>query len=226
MKNRVALELKRTRKARGWNQMEVANRLGVSQGYVSLLESGKRPVPDRLLPALRSKLGLPPEACPPRELRLNPDRLPNTLAALGYDPFGYLHGQKHNPAEVLLGALRQKNLPARVLEALPWLVLQHPNLEWPWLLERARVHDVQNRLGYVVSVAEELAHTHHNASLAARFRKVLDELEPSRLAREDTLCYESMTESERRWLRDNRPAGARRWNLLTDLVPAHLSYAS
>jgi hypothetical protein len=44
--------------------------------------------------------------------------------------------------------------------------------------------------------------------------------------REDTLCHESMTEAERRWLRERRPEEARHWNLLTGLVPEHLSYAS
>ena len=35
-----------------------------------------------------------------------------------------------------------------------------------------------------------------------------------------------MTQAERTWLRKQRPAAARHWNLLTGLVPEHLSYAS
>ena len=41
---------------------------------------------------------------------------------------------------------------------------------------------------------------------------------------EDTLCRESMTRTERTWLRKQRPANARHWNLLTGLVAEHLSY--
>ena len=41
---------------------------------------------------------------------------------------------------------------------------------------------------------------------------------------EDTLCHDSMTSAERRWLHDNRTPEARHWNLLTDLNVDHLSY--
>jgi hypothetical protein len=47
-------------------------------------------------------------------------------------------------------------------------------------------------------------------------------LERSRLVREDTLCHESLTETEPRWLRENRPAEARHWNLLTDMKAENL----
>jgi hypothetical protein len=50
-------------------------------------------------------------------------------------------------------------------------------------------------------------------------------LERSRLAREETLCHDSLTQAERRWLRSNRSEEARHWNLLTDLSPEHLSHA-
>jgi hypothetical protein len=49
-------------------------------------------------------------------------------------------------------------------------------------------------------------------------------LERSRLVREDTLCQESMTQAERRWLRDRRSPQAQHWNLLTGLLPEHLRY--
>jgi hypothetical protein len=35
-----------------------------------------------------------------------------------------------------------------------------------------------------------------------------------------------MTVAERRWLHNKRPPEAQHWNLLTDLVPEHLPYAS
>ncbi|MGC9199192.1 MAG: hypothetical protein ACP5E5_09670 [Acidobacteriaceae bacterium] len=43
------------------------------------------------------------------------------------------------------------------------------------------------------------------------------ELEPFRLAKEDTLCRGSVTQAERAWLRERRPEPAKHWNLLTDL---------
>ena len=218
----LGAEVKRAREARGWSQAEAAERLGVSQGYVSLLESGGRPVSDRLAPSLRRTLGLSPSALPPGELSLDPDRLPGVLSALGYEPFGYLRGRLLNPTAVLLSALRQKDLPSRVVEALPWLALHFPDLDREWLFERAKLHDVQNRLAYVVALASELA----GAGMAARLRELVLGLEPSRLAREDTLCHDSMTQAERRWLRQQRPQQAEHWNLLTDLRREHLPYAA
>jgi hypothetical protein len=35
-----------------------------------------------------------------------------------------------------------------------------------------------------------------------------------------------MTHAERVWLRSHRPADARRWNLLTDVLPEELRHAS
>jgi hypothetical protein len=155
-------------------------------------------------------------------LNLDPDRLPGVLGALGYEPFGYLRGRLLNPTAVLLSALRQKDLPSRVVEALPWLVLYFPDLNQDWLVERAKLHDVQNRLAYVVTLASELV---AGVGVAARLRELVLGLEPSRLAREDTLCHDSMTEAERRWLRHQRSQQAEHWNLLTDLRREHLSYA-
>ena len=179
----MGAEMKRAREARGWTQAEAAERLGVSQGYVSLLESGGRPVSRRLASTLHGTLRLSPSALPPSDLNLDPDRLPGVLGALGYGPFGYLRGRLLNPTTVLLSALRQKDVPSRVVEALPWLALHFPDLNREWLVERAKLHDVQNRLAYVVTLASELA----DAGVAARLRELVLRLEPSRLAREDTL---------------------------------------
>lgn len=215
-------EMKRARGARGWTQTEAAQRLGVSQGYVSLLESGRRPVSHGLAQSLRRTLGLSPSTLPPSELNLDPDRLPGVLGALGYEPFGYLRGRLLNPTAVLLSALRQKNLPSRVVEALPWLAWHFPDLNREWLVERAKMHNVQNRLAYVVTLASELA----VGGAAAQLQELVLELEPSRLAREDTLCHDSMTNTERRWLRQQRSQQAEHWNLLTDLRREHLPYAA
>jgi hypothetical protein len=155
-------------------------------------------------------------------LDLDADSLPGVLGALGYEPFGYLRGRVANPAAVLLSALRQKDLPTRVVEALPWLALRFPDLNREWLVEHAKLHDAQNRLAYVVALASEL----DGGGVGERLRALVLGLEPSRLAREDTLCHDSMTDAERRWLRQQRPPQAEHWNLLTDLRREHLPYAS
>jgi transcriptional regulator with XRE-family HTH domain len=41
----IVAALKTIREARGWTQMELASRLGVSQGTVAQLETGRRPDP-------------------------------------------------------------------------------------------------------------------------------------------------------------------------------------
>ena len=61
----------------------------------------------------------------------------------------------------------------------------------------------------------------------ARTRKLREYaavLERSRLAKEDTLCHDSLTEVERKWLRANRPAEAAHWNLLTDMKAENLAH--
>ena len=52
-----------------------------------------------------------------------------------------------------------------------------------------------------------------------------EELEDARLAREGTLCRDSMPEPERTWLRSNRPEAAVHWSLLTGLTAEQLPYA-
>jgi len=112
-------------------------------------------------------------------------------------------------------------------EALPWVLGTYPDLSWPWLVDQVKLKDAQNRLGFLVGMTKELA-----VSLE-KFRSALEPLsaveatlEHSRLAREDTLCRESMPAAERRWLTSNRSPLARHWNLLTGLTVDQLSYAS
>ncbi|MDQ2971311.1 MAG: helix-turn-helix domain-containing protein [Acidobacteriota bacterium] len=208
-------------------QAKVAARLRVSQGYLSLLESGKRTVSVRLARRLGRVLHVPATALRPRDRRANdPADLAKELATLGYEPLAYLgRNVPANPAEVVLSALRRGDLESRLAEALPWVPLTYPDLNWDWLLERAKVHDVQNRLGYVVGLARSLAEN-QGAAAATKLRGVEARLEASRLAAEGTLCQDSMTQAERKWLRENRPEPAARWNLLTNLTASDLPYAA
>jgi hypothetical protein len=103
---------------------------------------------------------------------------------------------------------------------------QLTDLHWEWLRDRAKLHNAQDRLGYLVHLAEQTARASPEGEEAvqalARWEK---DLEQARLAHEGTLCRDSMPEAERVWLRSNRPRDAVHWNLLTGLTAAQLPYA-
>ncbi len=221
----VSLESART--AKGWTQAEAASKLGVSQGYLSLLERGLRTPSARLVETVRrvfdSQASLPdggPARVPGADLA-------RRLGSLGYEPLAYLGGRaKPSAGEVFLAALSQPDLEARLVEALPWVALTFEDLDWPALLDRARRGDLQNRFGYVLGLARRVAESKGNRRAAERVAGPLRDLEGSILLREDTLCRDSMTNAEREWLRDNRPDEAKHWRVLTDLRPEHLPYAA
>ena len=129
-------------------------------------------------------------------------------------------------AAKLYGALAQDELEPRLVEALPWLVLRYPDLEWSWVVREAKVRDLQNRLGFVVTLARQLATRARDEDKARSLRDLEAQLERSRLVREDTLCRASLTEAERRWLLEHRPHAAKHWNLLTDWTADALRYAA
>jgi transcriptional regulator with XRE-family HTH domain len=223
--------LREGRLEKGWTQAQAAKRLGVSQTYLSLLESGRRPLSRPLARKAQREFDVPATALPVASRSLVKtvplDELAGALAALGYPGFTHLkRGRRMNPAELLLAALSASDLEPRLAEALPWVVWKHSDLNWDWLLAQARLRDLQNRVGFVVALAKAVADRHHDADALKALDHVEAALEPSRLAREDTLARASMTQAERRWLRTNRPPLAAHWNLLTALTPDHLSYAS
>lgn len=226
-------QLLQGRKRKGLSQKQAAPRLGVSQPYLSLLERGVRRAPPALVRKAATLYELTPAALPFEkkweEVRpADENELASELASLGYPGLSYLKRprRKKNPAEVLLSALSATDLDCRLVEALPWLVWKFPDVDWEWLTSAAKVHDLQNKLGYLTAVARGLAERAGEAEKAALFRRREADLERSRLAREGTLCHDSLTAAERRWLRQHRTAGARRWRLLTDLAPEHLTHAS
>jgi len=225
-------QLQSARKQKGWSQEHGAAKLGVAQAYLSLLEGGARRVPEKLaVKAVRvyglSQAHLPVKARDIHVPQLDENRLATELAGIGYPGLSHLktRRRKRNPAEILLSALGRDELDSRLVEALPWVALKFPDLDWQWLTHAAKVNDLQNRLGFVTGLARRLAELrgeHESAALPARQESAL---ERSRLMREDTLCHESLTEAERRWLRKHRPAEAKRWRLLTDLTPERLDHA-
>src|SRR5689334_20628576 len=122
----------------GLTQVQAAQVLGISQPYLSQLESGSRVAAAALAESAASFYGLPPTALPlPDPLaapEVEPDRLQSELAALGYPGFPRARSEhKSNPAFLLLRALSQRNLDTRLVEALPWVVSEYTDLDWPWL---------------------------------------------------------------------------------------------
>ena len=221
-------QLRDARRRLGWTQQAAARHLGVSQAYVSMLESKRRRVPQSLLPKLVRHYRLAATALPAVDVSdgpFDPQKLAGALGALRYPGFAYLRHRtsRVNPASVLLQALRQSHLEPRLAMALPWLVFEYPDLDWNWLVQRAKLSDLQNRLGFVVALARQLAERHNQVEKAVTLAHVEESLEHARLMREDTFCRDSLTEAERRWLRERRPADAQHWNLLTNVDAEHLA---
>jgi transcriptional regulator with XRE-family HTH domain len=211
--------LKSARMERGWNQQEAANRLGVTQAYLSMLESGRRSTAS-LSRKLMQVYGLPPTVLPVQEVRekATPSFLAHELASLGYPGFAHLRKMKKaNPADFLLAALVQHNLEARVAEGLPWLVLRYPDMPRDWLVRESRARTLQNRLGFVVTLGRLAAGRDDLWPLEQT-------LADSKLEKEDSFCKE-LNEAERRWLRTNSSIEAKQWNLLSDMRPETVRYA-
>jgi len=219
------------RKQSGWTQAEAAARLGVSQTYVALLEKGRRRVPPKLARKAVRLFKLPAALLPlsGKELsNVTPSELARDLGRLGYPGFAYMKGARmKNPGEVLLAALARPQLDSRIAEALPWLLLNYPELDNSWLVTQARVLNVTNRLGFAVDLARRVC-DRSGETKTSRYRalsKLADSLRVGRLEAEDTFAQDSLTEAERDWLRVNRSADARAWHVLSDWRPELLPYS-
>lgn len=224
-------DLRSERLKQGWSQTEAARRLGVSQPYLNMLEKKKRHLTPTLERRFALVYGLSPVTLPVSEAftptrKMGAERLAEHLASLGYPGFAYLrsHVRKENPGEVLLTALAQQSLEARVAEGLPWLLLRYWQMDSKWLVEQAKKFDLQNRLGFVVALSRQLSERTSESVRTNALSALETLLDRSRLAREDAFFRPPRNNSEREWLMQNRPEEARHWNLLTDLRPEHLQY--
>jgi len=207
----MAVDLHDWRNARGLTQAEAAVMLGVSQTYLSLLETGRR----SLTKDLRGRLQALGSAREPR----SGESFRAQLSALGYPGFRHVGPSRRRPAPatLLLNALKQPKLDARVCEALVWVARRYgAEVDWDWLVRHAKLHDFQNRLGFLL----ELASTETAAMLQAK-----SEMEAARLLAEATFCWDSMPEATRRWMRQNRSPEASHWNVLTRLRAGDLAHA-
>jgi transcriptional regulator with XRE-family HTH domain len=221
-------EFKSARFDKGWNQTQAAGRLGVSQAHLNCLEHGKRRLTPDLVRRATAVYGLSPEVLPTSDAFTpkwaDDQRLTEMLAQLEYPGFAHVQTRvaKKNPSEVLLMALAKESLDGRVAEALPWLALKFakPNA---WLVENARKLNLQNKLGFVVTLARRVAESQHDSRLSA-LRQLEQSLDESRLVKEGFFYRPPYTESEKDWLKRNRTEDAAHWNLLSDMKPEHLQY--
>jgi transcriptional regulator with XRE-family HTH domain len=223
-------QLRLARETVGFTQQQAADRLGVSQAYLALMETGRRRVTEQVGLKMTDLYRLGPSVLPLHVDDLeswDSESLAKALANLGYPGFRHLlGGQLDNPAVVLLAAISRNDVEVRVMEGLPWLVVQYNDLDWEWLTREAKVRDAQNRLGFIVTLGRRIAEKRGADAALRKLREVEDALDQARLAREDSLCQGFLSEAERGWLRQARPADARHWNLLTDLDVEHLPYAA
>jgi transcriptional regulator with XRE-family HTH domain len=221
-------DLKNARKASAWTQAQAAARLGVTQAYLSMVERGERAVSSELASKAVEVFEVPATALPFTEYQTRAREagfFQSMLGSLGYPGFAYLRSSARlNPVEVLMEALDSDDLDSRVTEALAWLPLAYPHLNWDWLIANAKLRDRQNRLGFVVELARQAAARGGSSQLEEELATRVAKLESSRLVKEDTLCRESMTRAERAWLREHRPKSAEHWNLLTDLTVEQLDH--
>jgi hypothetical protein len=158
---------------------------------------------------------------------VNNEEFAKAVSALGYPGFAYMKARvrERNPAEVLVEALKQDSLEPRLVEALPWLVMNYWDMDKGWLVRNAKVNDLQNRLGFVVTLARRVSERSDDEDRNRALEELEKPLEESRLVREDTFLKQVNTDVEREWLRRNRSEEAKHWNLLTNWRPEHLQYA-
>lgn len=185
-------------------------------------------MPASLRLAAVRKLRLSPVTLPlpPPSLAVDPfgpDELAAVLAWLGYPGFAHVRKSRGgiNPAELVARALPHSDLDPRLVEALPWVLSTFHDLDWPWLAGQCRLLDLQNRLGFLVVLADQLG----KPGSGRQLRAALVDLERSRLAAEGTMCRDSMSEAERTWTRKHRSPDATHWNLLTTLTSDQLTHA-
>ena len=224
-------ELREARLQKDWTQQQAAERLGVTQAYLSMLEHGRRVLPHSLARRAVEVLHAPPTTLPLPDARLSTlhgsEKLRSELAGLGYPGFAHLRVRaRRNPAEILLTALNESDLDTRVAEGLPWVALRYADMDWDWLVQNAKLFDRQNRLGFVTTLAFQLAARSTEPHRSRKLKEYVGILDRSRLVREETFCHDSLTKAERNWLRLNRPPEAKHWNLLTDMKAENLPHAA
>lgn len=209
----MAFTLQEWRRQNSFTQVDAASLLGVSQPYLSLLESGARP----LTKALRARMKGVNRSC---SAESRDDRFRDQLSAFGYPPFAHVSPArvKPSPDVFLVSVLMRPDVDARVVEALPWMVRTYATrMNFPWLVQQAKLANLQNQMGFLLGAS---------GSEAPKLTDAVDALEQARLLEEATLCWASMPPPTRKWVRQHRSPLARHWNLVTMLQPEKSRHAA
>ncbi len=214
-------QVRSARQAAGSHTAAGSQAARISQAYLALLEGGHRPVTAKLASGSRSCTALARPPCRLDSERVDPRNsasLAAQLAALGYPGFRHLaRRHKKNPAAVLLAAILAEDIEVRVIEALPWLVAEYSDLDWEWVIREAKLRDAQNRLGFLVTLARQVAEKRGNNEAANRLGRVgKGWTGRAWFARTPYARPRSPTLSAAGFARV-RPPAAHYWNLLTDL---------
>jgi transcriptional regulator with XRE-family HTH domain len=221
-------QLTQIRLLKGLEQQEAAEMLGISQSYLSLLENNQRKLSLKLAEKVVKVFKLSPEYLPFSEnwedlRKLNNWELAESVAAVGYPRFSHLkREQPTNPAQILFCAFQNENIDSRIFESLPWVVFTFPKLDWVKLTQYAKLHDFQNRLGFVVNLARQIAEKAGDIAKSEFLSDIEHNLAKSRLIKEDAMA--NLTEAEKSYLKTNRSKEAKYWRILSDLSINHLDY--
>ena len=218
------------RTSRNWEQLETAARLKVSQPYLSLIETGKRPVTEILARRAIRLFKLPPTALPLQDVSelttsKSEKSLASQLAGIGYPKFAHLtKTKKVNPAIILISALKVDDLESRIVEALPWLIYRFSDMDWSKVIKTVKISDSQNRLGFLLSLVFDKAKKANDQDKRNLLKELLSSLERSKLYQEDSFQRQKLTESEKIWLKKNRLKNAKIWRVLSNLTAEHLTF--
>lgn len=206
-------------------QKGVAERMGVSQSVISKIEAGTRePTATELwkLAILYKK----PLSYFFAEEKIRPLFITEEIVVWHIDHYGYklLVSRKVNAAkfqisleETILAVLQWFSSP-RLLESLP-ILLCFNDVDADELYESAVKEGLQNKLGFIVSIAMECVKgmsKNDNIQELSRLRK---KLEWMKLAREESFNehIDEMSEATLDYLRKTRDPLASKWNLLDRL---------
>lgn len=146
------------------------------------------------------------------------------LGALRYPGFAYMNTDHPHvePEDVLFSALVRPDFEARVAEALPWLVYNYADhMDWDSLTKALVKRGRQNRLGFVVELANELAANRQDVMREEFLHRLMVKLQQKKLDKEMTLCMDSVLEFAKKRRRSKE---ASHWNIWSTLNLSDLQH--
>jgi hypothetical protein len=155
-------------------------------------------------------------------------QLAEDLAALGYPGYAYLRTNipEKTPEEVLLIAIARDDLEPRLIEALPWVILEYWDRDFIHLIARAKWLGLQSRLGFLVNLACRISQMGAHEVRSEVLSGLESTIDKIKLSTQDVLMRRPCNAVELHWLEQNRSEQAKHWNVITGLRPEHLEYST